>query len=50
MIQLSTGAKLGYGVAPGAIALGVSLVSFVGISLLSKPDEIDSDIEQIMDL
>ncbi len=50
LIQLSTGAKLGYGVAPGAIALGVSLISFVGISLLSKPDEIDSDIEQIMDL
>ena len=39
-----------YGVSPGAVALLVSLLSFVSISLLSKPESLSPDVEAVMDL
>ena len=39
-----------YRIDAGAIALLVSLTVFFGISLLSKPPRLDSDVEAVMDL
>ena len=39
-----------FGVDVGAVSLIVSLTLFFGISLASKPPEIDEDIEAVMDL
>ena len=39
-----------YNIDVGALALTVSLILFFGISLLSKPPEIDPDVEAVMDL
>ncbi|MEM7232882.1 MAG: sodium/proline symporter [Planctomycetota bacterium] len=44
------GIKLPYGVSVGAVSLLVSLTLFFGISLLSKPQPIDKDVEAVMDL
>lgn len=49
VMQLS-GISIPYGISPGAIALLVSLLSFIGISLCSRPRPIDRDIEAIMDI
>lgn len=45
-----TGGKIPYGVAGGVIALLVSSILFLGISLLSKPDDIDPDVEKVLNL
>ncbi|MDE2879077.1 hypothetical protein [Candidatus Palauibacter soopunensis] len=42
--------RLPYGVDHGAAALLVSLVLFLSISFLTKPDPIDRDIERVMEL
>lgn len=42
--------RLPYGVDHGAAALLVSLVLFLSISLLTKPDPIDRDIQRVMEL
>lgn len=39
-----------FGIDPGAVALLVSLVLFIGISLCSRPAPIDPDIEEVMEL
>ena len=39
-----------FGVDVGAVSLIVSLTLFFGISLASKPPELDEDIEAVMDL
>lgn len=39
-----------YGVSPGAVALLVSLLSFVLISLLSNPEPLAPDVDAVMDL
>jgi len=39
-----------YSIDTGALALLVSLTLFFGISLLSKPPELDADIEAVMDI
>ncbi len=52
-IQLSTqflGFRVPFGIDGGALSLLVSLTLFFGISLLSKPPELDRDIEAVMDL
>ena len=38
-----------YGIDVGALSLAISLTLFIGISLLSKPPEIDPDVEAVMD-
>ena len=42
--------RIPYGISVGAISLLLSLVLFFGISLLSKPPELDADIQAVMDL
>ena len=42
--------RIPYGIDGGAIALLVSLTLFFGISLLSKPPQLDADIEAVMDI
>ena len=44
------GIRLPYGVDHGAAALLVSLVLFLSISFLTKPESVPRDIEQVMDL
>ena len=44
-----SGVAIPYSIDPGAIALLVSLTLFLGISFLSKPPALDSDIEAILD-
>jgi SSS family transporter len=39
-----------FGIDPGAVALLVSLILFIGISLCSRPVPIDPDIEEVMEL
>jgi Na+/proline symporter len=39
-----------YSIDTGALALLISLTLFFGISLLSKPPELDADIEAVMDI
>ncbi len=39
-----------YGIDGGALSLLVSMTLFVGISLLSRPPELDSDIDGLMDI
>ncbi len=39
-----------YGIDVGAIALAVSLASFISISLLSKPVKIDPRVEKTMEI
>jgi Na+/proline symporter len=42
--------RIPYGISVGAISLLLSLVLFFGISLFSKPPELDADIQAVMDL
>ena len=42
--------RVPYGIDAGAISLLVSLVLFFGISLASKPAQLDKDVEAVMDL
>jgi len=44
------GFSVPFAIDTGAIALLVSLTLFFGISLLSKPQRIDADIETVMDI
>ena len=44
------GIQLPYAIDTGAFSLLISLILFVGISLLSKPSKIDPDIEAVMDM
>ena len=45
-----TGVSMPYGVDVGAASLVVSLTLFLGISLLSTPDELDADVEAVMEI
>ena len=45
-----TGVSMPYGVDVGAASLVVSLTLFLGISLLSTPDELDADVEAVMEM
>jgi SSS family transporter len=45
-----TGVSMPYGVDVGAASLVVSLTLFIGISLLSEPDELDSGVEAVMEM
>lgn len=49
VLQLS-GYSIPLGIAGGAISLLISLTLFVAISLFSKPQAIDEDVEVVMDL
>ena len=42
--------RVPYGISGGFVALLVSLILFFGISFLSRPPQLDKDIEAIMDL
>ncbi|MHC4165421.1 MAG: sodium:solute symporter family transporter [Planctomycetota bacterium] len=44
-----SGIPIPYGISGGAIALIVSLLLFFGLSFLSKPPRIETDIEAVMD-
>ncbi|MFV2070178.1 MAG: hypothetical protein ACC645_24690, partial [Pirellulales bacterium] len=44
------GIYLPYRMAPGAVALLVSLILFFGVSLLTRPGQIDADVEAIMEM
>ena len=44
------GVKVPYGVAGGTLALLASLAVFLGVSLLSRPPQIDADVEAVMDM
>lgn len=45
-----TGVSMPYGVDVGAASLVVSLTLFLGVSLLSAPDELDADVEAVMEM
>ena len=45
-----TGVAMPFNIDVGAFSLAVSLTLFVGISLLSKPPQLDADVEAVMDL
>lgn len=45
-----TGASLPMGMHPGFVALLASMILFITVSLLSKPEKIASDIDRVMDL
>ncbi len=54
-LAVNFGIKVGkiampYNIDVGAFSLIVSLTLFIGISFMSKPEKIDSDIEAVMDL
>lgn len=49
VLQMS-GFAIPYGVAGGAIALIVSTTLFLGISLLSSPDKLASDVSDVMEI
>ncbi len=42
--------QIPYGIDGGALSLLVSMTLFVGISLLSRPPELDPDIDGLMDI
>jgi len=44
------GLKIPYGIDTGALSLVISLTLFIGISLLSKPPKLASDVEGIMEM
>ena len=50
VIYQMTGGAIPYGVAGGVIALLVSTILFISISILSKPDPLAPDVEAIMKL
>ncbi len=41
--------RMPYGVSPGFIALLVSMIAFIGLSLIDKPHPIAKDIDRVMD-
>ena len=45
-----TGVAMPFNIDVGAFSLAVSLTLFVGISYLSKPPQLDPDVEAVMDL
>ena len=49
-LQIFQGFQMPYNIDVGAFALVVSLTLFVGISLFSKPPEIDKDVAAVMDM
>jgi hypothetical protein len=42
--------RIPHGISVGAISFLLSLVLFFGISLLSKPPDLDEDVRRVMDL